>query len=349
MSARWWTLIALATASGAAPVAAQRPASEQLERAIILYEELQLERAVTLLREVLSPTQRAVTGDERVRAMKYLGAAFALSGRRDSALAHFRGALERDPFLDLDASVFTARERQIFADARQRTFVAGARVVSDTGVVPGQGRVRLQFTTTQQARLTAIVRRADDTDSLVSFQTTGVGAADASWDGLDRQGARLPAGRYVLDVTAVSVGDAAQHTVSVPLDVRYEHVPLEDTLPTLDANALLPEQRPPSAAHSRLATGVLAASFAAAVPLAFGNGALDGSRTHSVTVAAATATGGVVGFLLMRRHATIPENVRENNRRRLERLRLNEAIAARNAARLAAARMIITPAAGGAR
>lgn len=346
MSGRLWAFAALATALGAAPAAAQRPASEQLDRAVILYEELQLERAVTLLREVLSPTQRAVTSDERVRAMKYLGAAFALSGRRDSALAHFRGALERDPFLDLDASVFTARERQIFAEARQRTFVAGARVVIDTGFVPGQGRVRLQFTTTQQARLTAIVRRADDTDSLVSFQTTGVGAADASWDGLDRQGARLSAGRYVLDVTATSMRDAARHTVSVPLDVRYAHVPLEDTLPTLDGSALLPEQRPPSAAHSRLATGVLAASFAVAVPLTFGNGALDGGRAHSVTIAAATATGGVFGFVMLRRRATIPENVRENTRRRLERLRVNEEIAARNAARLAEARMIITPATG---
>src|SRR5688572_7583553 len=132
----------------ARPLAAQRAPSEVLSRAVILYEELQLERAVTLFREVMSPSNAAATEEERAQAMKYVGAAFALLGKRDSAITYFRGTLERDPFTDLNPAIFTAQERQLFAVARQRTFVVGAKALPDTGFVPGQGRVSLRFVTT---------------------------------------------------------------------------------------------------------------------------------------------------------------------------------------------------------
>jgi len=324
---------------------AQRAPGEVLSRGVILYEELQLERAVVLLREVTSPSNTAATTSERVQAMKYLGAAFSLLGQRDSAVAYFRRMLERDPFMDLDPAVFTAQERQLFALARQRTFVVGVRALSDTGFIPGQGRVSLRFVTTQHARVLASVRRPGDTEPLATFRWTAEGASVSPWDGLDQKGERLPVGRYQLDVTATATADSASDTVAFRFDVGYDHEPLEDTL-TFDPRSLLPERRPPSIARSQLAAGIALASFAIAVPTVIGHGDLDGTRKHAVVMAGVTASGGIASFLMLRRGSGIPANILENARRREEHVRQNRDIRARNAVRLAAARMVLTPTSG---
>ena len=340
--------VAMALAlSLARPLAAQRAPGEVLARAVILYEELQLERAVTLLREVTSPSNTATTA-ERVRAMKYLGAAFALLGSRDSAIAYYRAALERDPFTDLDAAVFTAQERQLFATARRRTFVVGVRTVPDSGFVPGSGRVPLQFVSTQHARMHALVRRADGGDPVVTFRWTADGASESPWDGLDQQAARLPAGRYLLEASGTATTGSSRDTVTLRLDVRYDHEPLEDTL-ALDASSLLPERQPPSVARSRLAVGLAAAAFAIAVPVAVGNDELSGTRTHANVMATVTISAGIAAFIHLRRGSAIPSNVLENARRREEHARHNREIRDRNAARMAQARMVIVPASGEAR
>ena len=326
----------------ARPLAAQRSPTEVLSRAVILYEELQLERAVVLLRDVASPDNGGATADERLRAMKYLGDAYALLGRRDSAVAYFQRTLERDPFTDLPAQIFTAQERQLFAVARQRTFVVGAKVPQDTGFVPGQTMVPLRFVTTRHARVHASVRRAGAAEPVASFRWTGDGAAESLWDGLDEAGGRLPPGRYLLEVGARSAPDSLADTVAVQFDVRYDHPPLEDTV-GLESSSLLPERRPPSVARSRLAVGVAAAAFAIAVPTAIGHGDLGSTRKHATVMASVSVSSGVAAFVFLRRGAAIPANVRENARRREEHARLNREIRERNAARIAGARMILTP------
>jgi hypothetical protein len=328
----------------ARPLAAQRAPGEVLTRGVILYEELQLERAVTLLREVVSPSS-AATETERAQAMKYLGAAFALLGQRDSAIAHFRRTLERDPFVDLDPAVFTAQERQLFAIARQRTFVVGVRALSDTAFVPGHGGVSLRFVTTQRARVQAVVKRAGEGAPVAEFRWTAEGASASPWDGLDQKGERLPSGRYQLDVTATATTDSASDTLLLRFDVAYDHEALEDSL-VFDASSLLPERRPPSIARSRLASGLAVAAFAVAVPSVIGSGELGGTRKHALVMASVSASGGIATFLFLRRGSGIPGNVLENARRREEHVRLNREIRERNAARLAAGRMIITPVSG---
>ena len=329
----------------AQPAFAQRAPGEVLSRGIILYEELQLERAAVLLREVTSPSNTSATMAERVQAMKYLGATFSLLGQRDSATAYFRRMLERDPFMDLDPAVFTNQERQLFALARRQTFVVGVKTLSDTGFVPGQGGVSLRFVTTQHARVQAIVRRPGGAEPLAAFRWTAEGASESPWDGLDQQGQRLPAGRYQLDVTATATTDSASDTVTLRFDVNYDHETLEDTL-AFDPRSLLPERRPPSIARSQLAAGLALASFAIAVPTVIGHDDLSGTRKHAVVMASVTASGGIASFFLLRRGSGIPANVLENARRREQHVRQNREIRDRNSARLAAARMIITPTIG---
>lgn len=337
-------MVAIATLGAlAGPLAAQRAPGEVLSRGVILYEELQLERAVTLLREVMSPSNAAATMPERVQAMKYLGAAYALLGQRDSAITFFQRMLERDPFTDLDPAVFTSQERQLFAVARQRTFVVGVRILSDTGFVPGKGGVSLRFVTTQRARVQAVVRRAAESEPIAEFRWTAEGASESPWDGLDSKGARLLPGRYQLDVTATATTDSASDTVAMRFDVAYDHEALEDSA-DFDPRSLLPERRPPSVARSQLAVGLAVATFAIAMPSVIGHGELGGTRKHAVVMASVTASGGIATFLFLRRGSGLPANVLENARRREEHVRRNREIRERNAARLATARMIITAA-----
>jgi hypothetical protein len=250
--------------------------------------------------------------------------------------------------MDLDPAVFTSQERQMFALARQRTFVVGVRASSDSGFTPGQGRVSLRFVTTQHARVSASVRRPGTTEPLATFRWTAEGASVPPWDGLDQKGERLPAGRYQLDVTATATADSASDTVAFRFDLAYDHEPLEDTL-AFDPRSLLPERRPPSIARSHLAAGIALASFAIVVPNVIGHGDLDGTRKHAVVMASVTASGGIASFFMLRRGSGIPGNVLENARRREEHVRQNREIRERNAARLAAARMRITPTGGDAR
>jgi hypothetical protein len=180
---------------------------------------------------------------------------------------------------------------------------------------------------------------------VATFRWTAEGASDSPWDGLDQKGTRLLPGRYQLEASATATTDSATDSATLRFDLAYDHEPLEDSL-VLDGSSLLPERRPPSIARSHLAAGVTAAAFAVAVPSMIGHGELEGTRKHSVVIASVTASGGIAAFLVLRRGSGIPANVLQNARRKEEHARLNREIRQRNAARLATARMIITPASG---
>ena len=77
------------------------------------------------------------------------------------------------------------------------------------------------------------------------------------------------------------------------------------------------------------------------------NGDLGGSERGGADVVAATAAvTGVVAFLVYRRHGVIPENIAANARRRAQRDSANASIRGRNADRIAATLLLVSPAAG---
>src|SRR2546422_1106606 len=105
------------------PVRAQTETADLLRQAQELYERLEIERALPLLRQIVSPSwPHEITKEQRVQAYTYLGASLVLTGVRDSALLYFRGAIERDPFTDLDARRFTPAQLTLFRQARRLTF-----------------------------------------------------------------------------------------------------------------------------------------------------------------------------------------------------------------------------------
>src|SRR5213592_3610689 len=114
---------------------AQDSTAARLLQARDLYERLDLERALPLLREVVSPNWPfEVTAPQRVEANIYLGATHMLLGARDSAVAYFRAALER------------------------AVFAVGVRPVTPTRLDPRTGRVTFTIVATHAASVRCEIR-----------------------------------------------------------------------------------------------------------------------------------------------------------------------------------------------
>lgn len=330
---------------------AQRSPAETMQRAVILYEELQLERAIVFLRQVISPSAAGqASAEQRTQADKYLGAAYALLRQRDSALVHFAAALERDPFLDLDERSFTEGERRLFLESRRQVFAVGARAPADTVITPGFQRVIWTVVTTQPATVRASLLPFDGGNgtavATLTISATGVGLADLPWNGLSASGAIVPAGRYSLRIVASRDGGGVTDTASLAVDIRHQHAALEDTLPALGADALLPERRAPSASRRQLAKGVGLAVAAFAIPSLLGSRDLGTNGTHTAVMAGGSAAAGFAGFVLWSRNGVIASNVAANERRRRERALHNIAVLRRNTERMAGVRLAIVAARG---
>src|SRR5688572_27250283 len=105
--------LALATLLLAAPALsrAQSSTQDQIDRAIALYEAFNVEQARPLLLAVVSPTWvQQVSSAQKAVALKYLGASYAVLASPDTAVNYFMGALDFDPFTDLDPAKFAASE-----------------------------------------------------------------------------------------------------------------------------------------------------------------------------------------------------------------------------------------------
>jgi len=337
--------VAFALASPLAPRAAsaQSNTAETLTQATKLYEDLQVERALVLLRQVISPSSPfEVSHEQRVQAYTYLGASLAILGMRDSSIAYFRAALERDPFTDLDPSRFTERERSAFGEARHRTLAVGARPLAPRRLDPRTDAIPMVIVSTHVAAVRAEVVAAGDTSGVPVFDRETEGIRELSWNVRLADGRVAPAGRYWLVVRArdsLGVTDSS----SVGFELAWDLPALEDSLPPLAATDLLPERWPPSSAPRQLAKGSIFALGAIAVS-SLGRRSLGGSvRPLTKGIAIAGVAAGIAGAVDRWKHPVNTAAVEQNQRRREALGARNAAIAARNAARLAELRIIVIP------
>lgn len=346
-------LVAGALCGALAPrtAAAQANTAEMLQRALALYEDLEVERAVALLRQVISPSSPyEVSREQRVRAYTYLGASLAILGQKDSAVVYLRAALERDPFVDMDAQSFSAAERAALAEARARTFAVAARPVAAATVDPRTERLTFALLTTQTAAVRAEVRAAGGgaAGGAVLLDGASSGLRELAWSGVTSEGRLVPPGRYAFVVTARNETSGLADSTRVWFDLRHERPALEDTLPELRPEELLPERHPTSVATRDLLRGL---GVAAAALVTYGlvrDRDLGGGGSHAGSVALAGTAAGVTTFVLRQRRRGIPANVAENRRRVAERGRRNAEIARRNEQHVAQTRLVVAPAAGAA-
>lgn len=333
---------ALALCAAPAPALAQGNTAETLAEASRLYDDLQVERAVVLLRRVLSPSSPfEVSRDQRVEAYVYLGASLAILGQRDSAVTYFRAALERDPFADLDPARFTARERAAFAEARQRTLAVGSRQLLPRRFDPRTEQVGIVFVSTQQALVRVEVRSLVDTTGIVLFERESEGVREVAWNGMIA-GAPAPEGRYGLIVRARNAAGVTDSS-SLAFTLAHDHEALEDTLPAFHEGDLLPERWPAWVASRDLGRGVALGALALVIPTLGHSRLSNGGHPYAKVAAAGAVAGGLAAFVERRRHPVNTAAIAANNARRLERATHNAEVARRNAARLAAMHVVIIP------
>ncbi len=308
---------------------AQTETADQLRQAQDLYERLEIERALPLLRQVVSRGwPHDVTQEQRVEAYTYLGAALALLGMRDSAIAYFRDAIERDPFTDLDAQRFTPAQLALFGQARRLTFAVSARPVAAARVDPRTERATLTVVSTHSASVRVELRPADRRSALPD-------------------GHLAPPGRYELAVVGRSQLLGRSDSARVYFTVAHETPPLEDSLPELAATQLLPERLQRSTGRSDLLKGLAVAAGALVVSRVAANGDLGGrGPALAIAVGGTAGIAGVAAFLSARHEHDLSANIEENNRRRAARAATNASIAQRNAERIAQTVLVIQPAAG---
>ncbi len=332
---------------GPRPAGAQGNTDETLQRAIRLYEDLQIERALPLFRQVISPSSPfVVSSHQRVTAYKYLGAAHAILGQRDSASVYFRAAIERDPFVDLDAEMFTAQERAVFAEARQRTFAIAVRPITRTRIDPSTEHMSFVLLSTHGADLSAEVRTAAGEASPI-FQSENDGVREVTWNGVLASGRLAPPGRYELVVRGTSRLTQRTDSTRVYFTVEHDRPPLEDTLPPLSAAELLPEHYPASAATRQLAAGLGVAFAAITIPSVVGRGAFaHDERGLAITTGLVGAVVGALAFRWRHEHRDFTANIAENAHRQAVRAATNAEIVSRNGQKLAQTALVISPAAG---
>ena len=336
-------LLAFALANVASPAAAQSNTAESLTRARKFYEELQVERALVLLRQVISPSSPfEVSREQRVQAYVYLGASLAILGVRDSSVAYFRAALERDPFTDLDPSRFTDRERAAFAEARRRTLAVGAKPLAARRIDPRTDAIPMAIVSTHDAMVQAEVVAAGDTTGVTVFDRQGDGVRELSWNARLANGRIAPAGRYWLVVRARDAAGVTDSS-SVGFELAHELPTLEDSVPALAGSDLLAERWPPSSAARQLAKGSMFAIGGLAVS-SLGNSRLAGNgRPLGAGIAIAGVAAGVAGAFDRWKHPVNEAAVVANQRRRAALAARNAGIASRNAGRLALLRIIVMP------
>ncbi len=341
--------LGLALVVAASPaVRAQTETADLLRQAQELYERLEIERALPLLRQIVSPSwPHEVTKEQRVQAFTYLGASLALTGVRDSALLYFRGAIERDPFTDLDARRFTPAQLTLFRQARRLTFAVAVRPVAAARIDPRTERATFTVVTTHVASLRVELQPAADQPAIVLFHDVNDGLREVPWDGLLPGGHLAAPGRYALAVVGRSQLLGRSDSMRVYFTVGHEAPPLEDTLPELAPDQLLPERLNASAGRKDLLKGLGVAVGALVASSVAANSDLgrDG-RVLAIAVGGMAGIAGVSALLNARHERDLPANVAENSRRRTARAAANASIARRNAEKVAQTVLVIVPAAG---
>jgi hypothetical protein len=243
-------LWAVMLAAAAARLPAQTTAAELLQRAIHQYEEVEIEDALTMLRQIVAPSSTlAVSPEERAQAYKYMGAVFAMqpgTDKHDSAVAYFSAAIAQDPAVDLDAQSFTPAQLAVFSEARNRTFVVAVRPLRQDTLEYGVTMLIFRCLTSHAALLRAELRTGGAT-ALVLYDGPSNGLRQMPWDGT-LPGRALPVpGRYEMVLTGHSSMVDRADSAAVYFDLGLDHPPLDDTLPDLGPQELRPEVGVPSA------------------------------------------------------------------------------------------------------
>lgn len=334
-----------------AAAAAQGTTAEQIQRAVALYNNFQVEQARPILLNIISPNYlQQVLPSERVDAYKYLGASYAILGYPDTARTYFVAALDFDPFTDLDVDRFGPQELAEFNRAKLTIFKAGVAPIVPRVVNPRIDSTHYAFrviTTSRGQMNVTVLKQTDSTRNRVElFNGSNDGLRQIRWNGVKTNGEFADTGIYLVRVTAQRDGGAEIREQQF-FRIEHHHEPLEQPIPPFNrATQLLRDSIPATAPYMDLAKGLFAAAATFGIASLTLNNDVNGYVTHVAGAGAAGVVAGSWSFLYRRKNRIISANAQENARREAERARYNAGVEARNNARLDARLVIITPVAG---
>ena len=307
-------LLALSCALAGA-VRAQTP-QQRLEAATRAYGNLDYDAAAAALHAALAQTgPQALNDRDRVRALTYLGATELYRNNRDSALAAFRRILRIDPRSRPDELVFPPEVTGLFQEARLDTRIVTIAAPPVTRIQAAGDRLVLWLYATSYHQIDVAVLRSNGVPLRALYQGSIGDSLQLLWDGQDSTRAPAETGAYVLRVDSRGSDGRVVRSVEVPLDIQQSP---GDTLPLPPAPAdslFRPERTKPNSGVRALASGLLVAAAAAALPTLI-SGKSDGMSSRFL-VSGVLGVSAIVGFRLQRQPQLIPENAAANQALRL--------------------------------
>ncbi len=291
----------------AMPALAQAPA---LDAARAQLENIKPDSAFALLSSYTPPRGTAL----ETRYWTLLAFAQLLRGQEGEAQRAFRNALDVDASLTIDSLTYLQSDAaRIFAAAKtdlRRALGAPLPVTvitpADTTFPPFEGRLPIELRPHLRSRVVVTIAPERDRLNYVFADTEDVvAAATTAWD-LQEDGRVVPAGRYVLRVTAIDALHRAAPAVErlivlsrLPVDTIVP--PADLTAETSDAPSALEQAPAPgvSGGSSRLLLGAAFGLGAVTLNALTGNHALNsGGADHSrYLVAGAVSAAAIIGWL----------------------------------------------------
>jgi hypothetical protein len=175
---------------------------ENLTRAKDLFNVNRFSEARAVLQQLLA-TGRDVSESQRVEMYKYMGAIHA--NNSDSARAYFLAAIDYDPFVELDRSIFAADEQAAFARARASISKIGVRLAQPVILIQVPTPI-VRIVTTRPSRVRVELRSLGDAQlqEILFASDVSDGIRDIVWNGLINT-RRPDSGQYFIRVVASNV------------------------------------------------------------------------------------------------------------------------------------------------
>lgn len=293
----------------AAPAAAQTPAA-LLTEGVAAYNDLEFALSARILRRaVASQGEHALSQAQLEQALVYLGASEVLLDERNEAVATFRTLVLTNPRYRPDDLVFPPRVTRVFNEVLETTKATDLEAPRRMVLVTRSERVGFQIFPSSEHHIRASVVTNEGTTVRVLFDGVIQGPRTITWNGLDGRGRIPPPGNYRLVVASMVTAGTTLRSIQMP--ITLEAAPLSSVAaPAPPPESMLKPEKRSAVPGLSILIPSLVVGGALIIPALGTDSENSGLR---LAVGGAVAIGGLVGFILMKPGASLPDNVAYND------------------------------------
>jgi hypothetical protein len=293
----------------ATPAAAQTPAT-LMNEGLAAYEDLEFALAARLLRRAVFPdAEPALSTAQMERALVYLGASEVLLGEQNQAAETFRGLVLANPRFRPNELVFPPRVTRVYGEVLQTTKAVDLEAPLRTLLVTRTERIGFQVFPTSEHRIRATIVSNEGATVRVLYDGVVEGPRTLAWDGLDGRGRPPASGNYRLEIESMVTRGNTLRSVWMPITLEERPIATVAT-PTPPPDSLLKNEKRSAVPGLSILIPSAVVSAALVIPALGGDAENSGAR---ITVGAAVGLGGLIGFVLMKPGAELPDNVAYND------------------------------------